>query len=216
MALITVIFNGAPLLLQYNLFWGDIYNSLGQRGKTNFYSITYSVDGFCYCCWMLFCLLHLFINCFINIIFDVQFFSFVMFYNILCLCWNGSFWAITFVVFLLVSLSNVIDFSYILILLPISILDATSSTCTSASLSDSALYGSCWFSSIVMPLCNDVTPEFQTNMSHRSSKFSEICFPFPELKRADATCVKIATEMKKCSRLKEISNFDLLWNFQPI
>ena len=106
MALITVIFNGAPLLLQYNLFWGDIYNSLGQRGKTNFYSITYSVDGFCYCCWMLFCLLHLFINCFINIIFDVQFFSFVMFYNILCLCWNGSFWAITFVVFLLVSLSN--------------------------------------------------------------------------------------------------------------
>ena len=36
------------------------------------------------------------------------------------------------------------------------------------------------------------------------------------LKGAEATCVKISTEMKKCSRLKEMSNFDVLWNFQPI
>ena len=28
---------------------------------------------------------------------------------------------------------------------------------------------------------------------------------------ADATCVKIATDMKKCSRLKEISNFNVPW-----
>ena len=35
-------------------------------------------------------------------------------------------------------------------------------------------------------------------------------------KDAEATCVKIATEMKKCSRLKEMSNFNVLWNFQPI
>ena len=27
---------------------------------------------------------------------------------------------------------------------------------------------------------------------------------------AEATCVKIATEMKKCSRLKEMSNFNVL------
>ena len=30
------------------------------------------------------------------------------------------------------------------------------------------------------------------------------------LKGAEATCVKIATEMKKCSRLKEMSNFNVL------
>ena len=28
---------------------------------------------------------------------------------------------------------------------------------------------------------------------------------------ANATCVKIATDMKKCSRLKEISNFNVPW-----
>ena len=36
------------------------------------------------------------------------------------------------------------------------------------------------------------------------------------LKDAEATCLKIAIEMKKCSRLKEMSNFNVLWNFQPI
>ena len=30
------------------------------------------------------------------------------------------------------------------------------------------------------------------------------------LKGAEATCVKIATEMKKCSRLKEMANFNVL------
>ena len=30
------------------------------------------------------------------------------------------------------------------------------------------------------------------------------------LKGAEATCVKIATEIKKCSRLKEMSNFNVL------
>ena len=30
------------------------------------------------------------------------------------------------------------------------------------------------------------------------------------IKGAEATCVKIATEMKKCSRLKEMSNFNVL------
>ena len=29
-------------------------------------------------------------------------------------------------------------------------------------------------------------------------------------KGAEATCVKIATEMKKCSKLKEMSNFNVL------
>ena len=37
-----------------------------------------------------------------------------------------------------------------------------------------------------------------------------------DIKGAEATCVKIATEMKKCSRLKEMSNFNVLLNFQPI
>ena len=31
-----------------------------------------------------------------------------------------------------------------------------------------------------------------------------------DFKDAEATCVKIATEMKKCSRLKEMSNFNVL------
>ena len=35
-------------------------------------------------------------------------------------------------------------------------------------------------------------------------------------KGAEATYVKIATEMKKCSRLKEMSNFNVLSNFQLI
>ena len=30
------------------------------------------------------------------------------------------------------------------------------------------------------------------------------------LKGAETTCVKIATEMKKCSRLKEMANFNVL------
>ena len=30
------------------------------------------------------------------------------------------------------------------------------------------------------------------------------------IKDAEATCVKIATEMKKCSRLKEMSNLNVL------
>ena len=29
-------------------------------------------------------------------------------------------------------------------------------------------------------------------------------------KGAEATCVKITTEMKKCSRLKEMSNFNVI------
>ena len=36
------------------------------------------------------------------------------------------------------------------------------------------------------------------------------------IKGAEATCVKIATEMNKCSRLKEMSNFNVPCNFQPI
>ena len=36
------------------------------------------------------------------------------------------------------------------------------------------------------------------------------------VKGTGATSVKIAAEMKKCSRLKEISIFNVLWNFQPI
>ena len=36
------------------------------------------------------------------------------------------------------------------------------------------------------------------------------------IKDTKATCVKIATEMKKCSRLREMSNFNVLCNFQPI
>ena len=34
--------------------------------------------------------------------------------------------------------------------------------------------------------------------------------PVKVLKDDEATCVKIATEMKKCSRLKEMSNFNIL------
>ena len=33
------------------------------------------------------------------------------------------------------------------------------------------------------------------------------------LKGAGATCVEIATEMKKCFRLKDMLNFNILWNF---
>ena len=33
---------------------------------------------------------------------------------------------------------------------------------------------------------------------------------FELIKGAEATCVKIAIEMKKCSRLKEMSNFNVL------
>ena len=55
---------------------------------------------------MLFCLLHLFMHCLINPILDAY-------------IGDGSFWAIQFVIFFLVSLSNVIDFLYTLILLPI-------------------------------------------------------------------------------------------------
>ena len=36
------------------------------------------------------------------------------------------------------------------------------------------------------------------------------------LKGAEATCVEIANVMKKCSRLKDMPNFNLLQNFQPI
>ena len=36
------------------------------------------------------------------------------------------------------------------------------------------------------------------------------------VKGAEATCMKIATETKKCSRLKKMSNFTVLLNFQPI
>ena len=36
------------------------------------------------------------------------------------------------------------------------------------------------------------------------------------IKDTKATFVKIATEMKKCSRLREMSNFNVLCNFQPI
>ena len=35
-------------------------------------------------------------------------------------------------------------------------------------------------------------------------------------KGTEATCAKIATGMKKYSRLKEMSSFNVLWNFQPI
>ena len=33
------------------------------------------------------------------------------------------------------------------------------------------------------------------------------------IKGAEATCVEIATEMKKCLRLKDMLNFNVLWNF---
>ena len=38
----------------------------------------------------------------------------------------------------------------------------------------------------------------------------------PYIKGAEAICVNIANEMGKCSRLKEMSNFNVLWNFWPI
>ena len=36
---------------------------------------------------------------------------------------------------------------------------------------------------------------------------------FIPFKGAEATCVKIATEMKKCVRLKDMLNLNVLWNF---
>ena len=30
---------------------------------------------------------------------------------------------------------------------------------------------------------------------------------------AEATCAEIATEMQKCFRLKDMLNFNVLWNF---
>ena len=36
------------------------------------------------------------------------------------------------------------------------------------------------------------------------------------VKGAEATCVEIAIEMKKCYRLKDMLNFNVLWIFQPI
>ena len=36
------------------------------------------------------------------------------------------------------------------------------------------------------------------------------------LKGAEATCVKISAEMKICFRLKDMLNFNVLWNFWPI
>ena len=41
----------------------------------------------------------------------------------------------------------------------------------------------------------------------------KVSFPF---KGTESTSVKIATEMKKYSRLKEMSNFNFVWNFHPI
>ena len=36
------------------------------------------------------------------------------------------------------------------------------------------------------------------------------------IKGIEATCVEIASEMKKCFWLKETPNFNVLWNFYPI
>ena len=33
------------------------------------------------------------------------------------------------------------------------------------------------------------------------------------IKSAEATCVEIASEIKKCFRLKNMLNFNILWNF---
>ena len=35
-------------------------------------------------------------------------------------------------------------------------------------------------------------------------------------KGAEATCGEIVTAIKKCSRLKDMPNFNVFWNFQPI
>ena len=43
---------------------------------------------------------------------------------------------------------------------------------------------------------------------HKNMKFSNI--------GAEATCVEIATEMQKYFRLKDMLNFNVLWNFQAI
>ena len=45
--------------------------------------------------------------------------------------------------------------------------------------------------------------------------FNEVVLCFT-IKVADAVCVEIATAMKKCSRLKDMPDFNVLWNFQPI
>ena len=34
-----------------------------------------------------------------------------------------------------------------------------------------------------------------------------------QVKGPEATCVEIATEMKKCFRLKDMLNFNIAWNF---
>ena len=34
-----------------------------------------------------------------------------------------------------------------------------------------------------------------------------------QVKGPEATCVEIATEMKKCFRLKDTLNFNIAWNF---
>ena len=42
----------------------------------------------------------------------------------------------------------------------------------------------------------------------KNSFVAEVTF-----KHAEATCVEIATEMKKCFRLKDMLNFNILWKF---
>ena len=47
-------------------------------------------------------------------------------------------------------------------------------------------------------------------MTHFFALFAFLSSLLSSIKGAEATCVKIATEKKKCSRLKEMSNFNVL------
>ena len=68
-----------------------------------------------------------------------------------------------------------------------------------------------------------IQPTF-TNLNYNKYSQKFHCYPFAvkldrcvgscnTLKGAEATCVDIATEIKKCFRLKELLNFNILRNF---
>ena len=54
-------------------------------------------------------------------------------------------------------------------------------------------------------------PHFKTNVA-----ITKQMKHLMNVKGAEATCVEIAIEMKKCYRLKDMLNFNVLWIFQPI
>ena len=65
---------------------------------------------------------------------------------------------------------------------------------------------------IVKPLCI-ILPQVNGYIKYFENVGNNMSFL---IKGAEATCVKIGNEMKKSSRLKEMSNFNILWNLQPI